>query len=423
MFHSFSIDEHATQVLDQEFWSSTFKEAIRIMGHTLMMLSPWHTPQPLARAWCLWELHCTVSVGADFSICLGPDEQASLEGALCENSSAVLDAFAHIDVATAEAGNPDDQAMILQAVRATPGGTEDLNARALAQMRKWVREVVATMVAARRVGDGSLDPQHLSAVNNLAIVLDRMRRREARPLLEEVMAAKTKKYGPGHASTLKTKHNLACVLKKMQEPAEARKLLEEVVAGQAEHLGAAHADTLGPKGDLAVLMKEMGEPAKARSLYEEVVAGFTQLHGPNHKSTLINKGNLAVLLEEVGEQDKARHLFEEVLAAETKLLGSGHTDTMMTKMNLAGLVAEMGDKLQARRLFEEVFAGQVQQLGATHPNTLGTKGNLATMLNDMGELAEARRMSGEVVAGLTEQLGADHPMTQHFAEQHASMAE
>ena len=58
-----------------------------------------------------------MSVGAEFSVCLGPDEQAALEAALLANPAALLDALAHIDVANAEAGKEADRAMILAAVR------------------------------------------------------------------------------------------------------------------------------------------------------------------------------------------------------------------------------------------------------------------------------------------------------------------
>ena len=50
-FDCFAIDEHATQSLTQEWWSTTFKDAIRAIGHTVMMLSPWHAPVPITRAW------------------------------------------------------------------------------------------------------------------------------------------------------------------------------------------------------------------------------------------------------------------------------------------------------------------------------------------------------------------------------------
>ena len=131
-----------------------------------------------------------MEVGAGFSVCLGPDEQAALEAALLKNFDALLDALAGIDVAAAEAGSPGDLAMILTAVRATAGGTSDLNARAMAQMRSWVRGVVAGMVAAQRdPADGSVLAAELGNVAQLAGVIRRlgeaMDLAEARRLYEE----------------------------------------------------------------------------------------------------------------------------------------------------------------------------------------------------------------------------------------------
>ena len=121
-FDCFSIDEHATQAKPQEFWGSTFREAIALIGHTLMLLSPWDQPFPLTRAWCLWELYCTEeAAGARFSVTLGPEEQRAFEAALLENHAAMDDAFARIDVAEAQAGSEADRAMILGAVEASVG--------------------------------------------------------------------------------------------------------------------------------------------------------------------------------------------------------------------------------------------------------------------------------------------------------------
>ena len=137
-FDTFSIDEHATQTLPQEWWSTTFLEAVRMIGHTVMMLSPWNHPIPLTRAWCLWELYATVLVGGSFSVCLGPAERQKFETALIDDFDVVMTAFAGIvrhleapmfanildlshlfereahpcplqDVRDAEAGSPDDQ--------------------------------------------------------------------------------------------------------------------------------------------------------------------------------------------------------------------------------------------------------------------------------------------------------------------------
>jgi hypothetical protein len=167
-FDCFSIDEHATQALPQEWWGTTFREAIQLLEHTVMLLSPWDTPVVLTRAWCLWELFCSVDTGVAFSVCLGPVEQAAFEAALLADSQVLMDAFAHIDVATAEAGSPADRAMIMAAVERMPGGCRRLNAVAMAEMRAWVRSVLARMEGARRDLPWAVEsftrPQYISLV-------------------------------------------------------------------------------------------------------------------------------------------------------------------------------------------------------------------------------------------------------------------
>ena len=136
-FDCFAIDEHATHALSQDWWGTTFKEAISMMGHTVMLLSPWDAPQPLTRAWCLWELHCTVETGSRFSICLGPAEKAAFRTSLGRDyGSAAIAALSSIDVRNSQAGDPLDLEMILNAVDATEGGAEALTKRAVEQLRE-----------------------------------------------------------------------------------------------------------------------------------------------------------------------------------------------------------------------------------------------------------------------------------------------
>eukprot|EP01047_Picozoa_sp_COSAG01_P089342 COSAG01_NODE_21470_length_900_cov_2.951311_1_plen_215_part_10 len=39
-FDCFCVDEHATQTMPQAWWSSTFQDAIKLIGHSCMMFSP-----------------------------------------------------------------------------------------------------------------------------------------------------------------------------------------------------------------------------------------------------------------------------------------------------------------------------------------------------------------------------------------------
>jgi hypothetical protein len=44
---------------DFDWWSTTFREAVQDIGHTLCFLYPWNDPVMLNRAWCLYEISCS----------------------------------------------------------------------------------------------------------------------------------------------------------------------------------------------------------------------------------------------------------------------------------------------------------------------------------------------------------------------------
>ena len=69
-FDIFSINQHKTLEVPEDYWYVTFQSAIKKFGRTVMILSPWNDPIPLTRAWCLWELYCTVSTKSNFEIAM-----------------------------------------------------------------------------------------------------------------------------------------------------------------------------------------------------------------------------------------------------------------------------------------------------------------------------------------------------------------
>lgn len=46
------VNQHVTDSRPPEWWSSIFKDAVRAIGWTVVVLSPWDNPKPLTRAWC-----------------------------------------------------------------------------------------------------------------------------------------------------------------------------------------------------------------------------------------------------------------------------------------------------------------------------------------------------------------------------------
>ena len=144
------IDEHDTAAKPEDYWSTSFRESIRAIGRTVMVLTPWDSPVPLTRSWCLWELFCTVDTGAAFSVALPPEQEGQLVAALRQDPGRLLSAVSTIDVARAQAGKESDRAMILDSVRRSDGGTARLNELAGRVMREWAVETLDRVLAGMR---------------------------------------------------------------------------------------------------------------------------------------------------------------------------------------------------------------------------------------------------------------------------------
>ena len=50
-----AINQHKTESLGKDFWSTAFRRSISSIGRTLLVMYPWTNPIPLTRCWCLWE--------------------------------------------------------------------------------------------------------------------------------------------------------------------------------------------------------------------------------------------------------------------------------------------------------------------------------------------------------------------------------
>jgi len=84
--------------LPPDFWASGFREAIGRIGHTLLLLFPWERPVALTRAWCIWELACTLQTNARLSIMWTPSQEAEMKEVLRLDPLKVFDFIEKIDV-------------------------------------------------------------------------------------------------------------------------------------------------------------------------------------------------------------------------------------------------------------------------------------------------------------------------------------
>eukprot|EP01046_Picozoa_sp_COSAG06_P002695 COSAG06_NODE_98_length_24155_cov_29.681784_2_plen_1250_part_00 len=378
-YDCFAIDQHECQYPDPEkprksskWWSETFLGAIGSIGGTVMMLSPWDGPTPLTRAWCLWELYCTIKTGSEFSACLGPAEQAAFEAALFSSDGLgpekVLAAFAAIDVSEAEAGSPADRSMILDAAQQVDGGLRGLDNVAVAEMRKWFLSELKRLTASRvAVGaDGSSD------------LMD-----------------------------------LAIALKKLGELDEALTLYKLVAAA---HEAAGDEDSLDQaNGNIANCLSDQGRFAEARPIYHALVASFARRHGASNELTLQSRLNLAACMANQEDDDAARVELEAAAEGLEATLGPAHDRTLAARQALASQLYNTGDHLAAISAWEGVVATRMGSQGAGHWETLDAQAQLAHSMLELGRAPEAVGLLEVVAPALAAQLGAEH--------QHAAFAQ
>lgn len=134
----FANDQHNAPSLPQLWWRQTFRCAIETIGHTCVVLSPWEDPIPLKRAWCLWEVLCTINGNVPLTVQLPPKEFASFEEALKTGRVHLVSrAMSNIDVRQSDAYKKADKDMILAAVEATVG-FPGVNRLVSLKMRRWI---------------------------------------------------------------------------------------------------------------------------------------------------------------------------------------------------------------------------------------------------------------------------------------------
>jgi hypothetical protein len=140
-FDLFCNNQHAAVELPFDWWTRTFSSNIRLIGNTVMILAPWQGPVTLKRAWCLYEIFCTVETKSHFDVAMCDGQIQEFIAALTHRESfeKVKELIAGIDVEQSEAFKQADRDNIFAAVRAG-AGFGSINLMILRKIREWVIE-------------------------------------------------------------------------------------------------------------------------------------------------------------------------------------------------------------------------------------------------------------------------------------------
>lgn len=146
-FDLFCNNQHKAVSLDYHWWATTFREAIASFKHTVMVMSPWNDPIPLTRAWCLFEMYCTISnPQCTFELLMQKQQSKEfVEAMKVEGIECVDNMLSTIDVRRSECFKEEDRVRIFASIeRDISGGFDRLNALVFHHLRQWIVQSAIT---------------------------------------------------------------------------------------------------------------------------------------------------------------------------------------------------------------------------------------------------------------------------------------
>lgn len=438
------VNQHGQNtVVPFEVLRDEFGGGVRGVGSTLFMLN-FAAPLSLSRAWCVFEVATSLACGARLEVVMAPRSEAAFADALVDDFESLVTKTCTVDVETATAREPGDEANIKRAIREDMGGFNAVNKIVIGSLRAWMagagRAALRALPDGRAAGelqsklarllmnDGWFDEaealmrealvarratEHrgvLKAATNLAqLLLIRDNLDDAEPLCREALAGFLRAEGESHRDTLTAMNALATLLQKRGQFDEAEPLFRKVLDRRRQ--GALDAELLATANNLAFLLQQSGNVDEALSLFQECADGFRALLGSTHPSTLSAANNRALLLYNMQRRDEAEPLFREVLAVRRKVLGDRHPDTLVSIGNLADLLLSTGEAADAEALFREALDGRRAVLGDANPTTLISYGWLVHVLRSQSRWDEAEPVAREALAASRKAHGDAHATT------------
>jgi Flp pilus assembly protein TadD len=450
-FDIFSSNQHKQTSQDFHWWSTTFRAAIKEVGHTIMVITPWNNPVTLTRAWCIWEIFCTIDTETKFEILMNKNQMKNLDDDLRMNEcgcSGIIKLFqSNVNSKSSMANNLEDQKNIHAAIEHTVGfssldrlvfNTMEKHIILTLQKKLESYESESRLYAShlhdslaiyyQEKGQIDLAEEHFSKslvlktatlspndiklwlgkANLASILVNRGRYDEAQTKLEEYLAVMKRLAG---SKWLKQSvmNSLAMVYKLNGNLLQAEQLFTELL--QLQKLsGRFYADSLyATMGNLAQVYQEEGKLTESMQLTEELVESRKKTHGANHPDSMYDKSNLALIYQQLHRYDRAESLFLSCLTELQYFNGSTHPESILMAKNLAMNYAFQGRLDLAEKGLQQCLKQEKELFDDQYPGVYVTIDHLAKVLIEQRKYEDAEILLRNAISHLLARMGQDYP--------------
>ena len=108
---------------------------------------PWHDPQPVKRAWCLFEIAITLSSSVTFDIDMPSSEVKKMREDISDQCTPLITALSSIKADNAAATVSVEKDMIFSAIKTYEAGFTKVNAEVRRKIREWYIEKLEKLSA------------------------------------------------------------------------------------------------------------------------------------------------------------------------------------------------------------------------------------------------------------------------------------
>ena len=280
-----TVNQHKSETRDFDWWQTTFQDAVREIGCTVLVLSPWEKPIPLTRSWCIWEVYSTLVTNARLEVVMS--DTARFLDVLQNDFERIMTELCQLDAAKAQAGQERDEEQI-RATILQNGGFAEVNSRC--QM--------GIQGALVNIAKAAMTEASFKLMNGLGqLLVGQAKYDEALAWYEKALAGFV---GKGEEKNTATTYN-----------------------------------------NMASVYNKQGEYEKALEWYEKGLAIQLKTVGPDHPSTATSYNNMAVLCYNMEEYKKSLEYFETALKIRLKSLDPSHPDVTSTQQNIEAVKQKM----------------------------------------------------------------------------------
>ena len=126
----------------------TFRTAIPTIGRTMLVMGSLKNAKPLTRAWCVWEIFCTINAGCELAVVMPPSSRVELKHMLTHQFDDVIKILMSVKSEKSEARFQSDKNTIFQIIREEcKGGFGGVDGVICEGLRGWLSSAALRLVS------------------------------------------------------------------------------------------------------------------------------------------------------------------------------------------------------------------------------------------------------------------------------------